>query len=79
MNKKTGKITVKHVYAAQDAGLAVYPEGCSRTRWTGSADPGRRAARSTSRSRFNKTRVTSLDWVTLPDPALQGHADGHDT
>ena len=25
MNKKTGKITVKHVYAAQDAGLTVNP------------------------------------------------------
>ena len=32
VNKKTGKITVKHVYVAQDAGLVVYPGGWSRTR-----------------------------------------------
>ena len=25
MNKKTGKITAKHIYAAQDSGLAVNP------------------------------------------------------
>ena len=27
VNKKTGKITVKHVYVASDAGLVVYPDG----------------------------------------------------
>ena len=27
VNKKTGKITVKHVYHAMSAGLAVYPDG----------------------------------------------------
>ena len=32
VNKKTGKITVKHLYAAQDAGLAVNPAAWSRTR-----------------------------------------------
>ena len=31
VNKKTGKIVVKHIYAAQDAGLAVNP-ALSRTR-----------------------------------------------
>ena len=27
MNKKTGKITVRHVFVASDAGLVVYPDG----------------------------------------------------
>ena len=31
VNKKTGKITVKHVYAAQDSGLSMNPS-LSRTR-----------------------------------------------
>ena len=64
LNRKTGKIVAKHLYAAQDAGLAINPalleqqmEGC--------------LVQGTSRAlleevRFSETRVTSLDWVTYP-------------
>jgi nicotinate dehydrogenase subunit B len=64
VNKKTGKITVDHLYAAQDAGTTVNPasvknqmEGC--------------LVQGTSRAlreevTFTKVRQTSLDWVTYP-------------
>ena len=65
VNKKTGKITVKHVFVAPDAGLAIYPDGLREQRgWARSA--GRRAGRSSSSVVFDKKRVTSLDWVTYP-------------
>jgi nicotinate dehydrogenase subunit B len=64
VNRKTGKIAVKHLYGAQDCGLAVNPasvenqiEGC--------------LVQGTSRAlyeevRFSKSRQTSVDWVTYP-------------
>jgi CO/xanthine dehydrogenase Mo-binding subunit len=64
VNKKTGKILVNHVYAAQDAGLTVNPnlvenqmlgstvQGVSRALW--------------EEIRFDKSYVTSQDWVTYP-------------
>jgi nicotinate dehydrogenase subunit B len=64
VNKKTGKITVDHLYAAQDAGATVNPasvenqiEGC--------------LVQGTSRAlieqvSFTKVRQTSLDWVSYP-------------
>jgi CO/xanthine dehydrogenase Mo-binding subunit len=64
VNKKTGKITVDHLYAAQDAGTTVNPasvenqiEGC--------------LVQGTSRAlleevRFNRVRQSSLDWVSYP-------------
>jgi CO/xanthine dehydrogenase Mo-binding subunit len=64
VNKKTGKILVKHLYAAQDAGLTVNPalvenqmsgcliQGCSRALL--------------EEVRFTKTRQTSLDWNSYP-------------
>ena len=64
MNKKTGKIAVKHLYAAQDAGLTVNPaavenqmsgcliQGCSRALL--------------EEVRFSKVRQTSLDWASYP-------------
>jgi nicotinate dehydrogenase subunit B len=64
VNKKTGKITVDHLYAAQDAGTTVNPasvenqiEGC--------------LVQGTSRALieqvgFTKVRQTSLDWVSYP-------------
>jgi nicotinate dehydrogenase subunit B len=64
VNKKSGKITVDHLYAAQDAGTTVNPasvenqmEGC--------------LVQGTSRALleqvgFTRTRQTSLDWVTYP-------------
>jgi CO/xanthine dehydrogenase Mo-binding subunit len=64
VNRSTGKITVEHLYAAQDAGTTVNPasvenqmvgclvHGCSRALLE---EVG-----------FSKVRTTSLDWVTYP-------------
>src|SRR3954454_19012867 len=64
VNTKTGKITAKHLYGAQDAGLTVNPglvenqiegcliQGCSRALL--------------EEVKFNKTNVTSLDWSRYP-------------
>jgi nicotinate dehydrogenase subunit B len=64
VNKKTGRVLVTHVYAAQDQGLAVNPasienqmsgmsvQAVSRTIW--------------EEVKFNTKRVTSLDWVSYP-------------
>jgi nicotinate dehydrogenase subunit B len=64
VNKQTGKIVVKHLYAAQDSGFAVNPnliynqmvgnliQGTSRALW--------------EEVTFNKNNVTSVDWVTYP-------------
>jgi CO/xanthine dehydrogenase Mo-binding subunit len=64
VNKKTGKITVDHLYAAQDAGTTVNPasvenqiEGC--------------LVQGASRAlleevRFDRVRQSSLDWVSYP-------------
>ena len=75
VNKKTGKI----------------PSSTSTARSTPASSSTRTACRTTRRARsiqgvsralheqvdFNKKGVTSLDWVTLPDPPLQGHAEDH--
>ena len=72
MNKKTGKILVTHLYAAQDSGFAVNPsliynqmignviQGTSRALW--------------EEVTFNKNHVTSHRLGDLPDPPLQGLA-----
>jgi nicotinate dehydrogenase subunit B len=64
VNLRTGKISAKHLYAAQDCGLAISPslikqqmEGC--------------LVQGASRALleevvFNKNRVTSLDWFSYP-------------
>ncbi|HEY4346837.1 MAG TPA: molybdopterin cofactor-binding domain-containing protein, partial [Gaiellaceae bacterium] len=64
VNKKTGKILVTHLYAAQDSGFAVNPsliynqmignviQGTSRALW--------------EEMTFNKNQITSIDWVTYP-------------
>jgi len=64
VNRKTGKITVRHLYLGMDAGLAVNP-GLVENQMSGAAIQG------TSRAlheevTFNKTNVTSTDWVTYP-------------
>jgi nicotinate dehydrogenase subunit B len=64
VNKKTGKITVKHIYLGMDAGLSVNPE-LVENQMSGAAIQG------VSRAlfevvAFNKANVTSLDWVTYP-------------
>ena len=64
VNKKTGKILVTHLYAAQDSGFAVNPDliynqmvgnviqGASRALW--------------EEMTFNTNQITSIDWVTYP-------------
>jgi CO/xanthine dehydrogenase Mo-binding subunit len=64
VNTKTGKITAKHLYGAQDAGLTVNPglvenqiegclvQGCSRAL--------------VEEVKFSKSNVTSLDWTSYP-------------
>ncbi len=64
VNKKSGKITATHLYGAQDTGLSVYPGGIENQA-VGSMTQG------LSRGLFeqlvfNKSNVTSLDWVTYP-------------
>jgi CO/xanthine dehydrogenase Mo-binding subunit len=64
VNKKTGKIVVKHLYMAQDSGLTINP-GLVENQMTGGV------IMATSRVlveevRFSKSRVTSLDWVSYP-------------
>ena len=64
VNKKTGKITVQHIYAAQDSGLAVNPAGLEN-------EIMGQVVFNTSRAlleevKFNTSRQTSLDWVSYP-------------
>ncbi len=64
VNKKSGKITVDHMYAAQDSGFAVNPD-LIYNQMVGNIIQG------TSRAlyeqvTFNKNQVTSIDWVTYP-------------
>jgi nicotinate dehydrogenase subunit B len=64
VNKKTGKILVKHLYAAQDNGMTINPASVENT-ITG------QVVFNTSRAlheevRFNTKRQTSLDWVSYP-------------
>jgi CO/xanthine dehydrogenase Mo-binding subunit len=62
VNKKTGKITVDHVYAAQDAGLTVNPN-LVENQMLGSTVQGVSRALN-EQIRFSKSYVTSTDWVT---------------
>ncbi len=64
VNKKTGKITVTNLYGAQDTGLIVYPGGVENQA-VGSMTQGPSRALF-EQVIFNKTNVTSLDWVTYP-------------
>jgi nicotinate dehydrogenase subunit B len=71
VNKKSGKILVTHIYAAQDSGFAVNPsliynqmignviQGTSRALW--------------EEVTFNKNNVTSIDWVTYPILRFKDH------
>jgi nicotinate dehydrogenase subunit B len=63
VNKKTGKIRATHIYNATDAGLAVNPSGIENQMSGGSIFG---LSRILEQVNFNKSRVTSLDWVTYP-------------
>jgi CO/xanthine dehydrogenase Mo-binding subunit len=64
VNKKTGKITATHLYGAQDTGLSVYLGGVENQA-VGSMTQGLSRALYEALV-FNKSNVTSLDWVTYP-------------
>jgi CO/xanthine dehydrogenase Mo-binding subunit len=64
VNMKTGKITVKHVYGALDAGLAVNPSNIEN-QMEGSIIQGVSRALMESVA-TNQDRITSLDWSTYP-------------
>jgi CO/xanthine dehydrogenase Mo-binding subunit len=64
VNKKTGKITANHLYGAQDTGLSVYLGGVENQA-VGSMTQGFSRAIHEELV-FNKSNVTSLDWVTYP-------------
>jgi CO/xanthine dehydrogenase Mo-binding subunit len=64
VNKKTGKIRVLHMYAAQDSGLVINP-GLVENQMSGNLVMG------TSRALFeqvvfDKERITSTDWSSYP-------------
>jgi CO/xanthine dehydrogenase Mo-binding subunit len=63
VNKKTGKIVVKHVHTAQDYGLVVGPDLVD-SQATGMVVQA--ISRTLEEVRFNKVGVTSLDWVSYP-------------
>jgi CO/xanthine dehydrogenase Mo-binding subunit len=71
VNKKTGEITVKHVYAAVAPGFVVNPERV--------ADQVRdTAVMGTSQAlieevTFNKSNVTAIDWTTYPTLRFKDH------
>jgi CO/xanthine dehydrogenase Mo-binding subunit len=64
VNKKTGKIRVKQLHIAGDAGLIVYPAG-SENNEEGAAVQGVSRALF-EQVNFNGKQVTSLDWVLYP-------------
>jgi nicotinate dehydrogenase subunit B len=71
VNRRTGKITAKHMYVAQVAGLAVYLDGVAN-QLEGNLIMG------TSRAlyeevAFNRYRSTSLDWSTYPIMRFKDH------
>src|SRR5258705_6743154 len=73
VNKRTGNIVVKHVYAAMDCGLAVNP-ALVENQIEG------QVIQSVSRTlkeevKFDKTGVTSLDWVSYPILRFAEHPD----
>jgi CO/xanthine dehydrogenase Mo-binding subunit len=64
VNKKTGKITAKHLYSALDVGLAANP-ALVENQMEGSLIQG--ASRALMEEvKFTKTRVTSNDWASYP-------------
>jgi nicotinate dehydrogenase subunit B len=64
VNKKTGKVTVKHVYQAFSAGLSVYPGGIENQMVGGITQILSRLL--VEEYRYSKTNATSMDFVTYP-------------
>jgi nicotinate dehydrogenase subunit B len=64
VNKKTGKITASHIYNVMDVGLAANPAGVANSLSGGSIMGLSRILH--EEIRFNKSNITSLDWVSYP-------------
>ena len=64
VEKKTGKITVKHAYVAQNNGITVSIDGVVN-QMSGALIQGLSRALY-EQPQWNKERITSLDWVTYP-------------
>jgi nicotinate dehydrogenase subunit B len=64
VNKKTGKILVKHLYVSQDSGLAISPSLMENQMVGGSIQAVSRALH--EEVTFDKRQVTSLDWIGYP-------------
>jgi nicotinate dehydrogenase subunit B len=71
VNKKTGKITVKHVDAAVAPGFVVNPERVA-DQVRGTAIMGTSQAL-IEEVTFNRSNVTSLDWATYPSLRFKDH------
>jgi nicotinate dehydrogenase subunit B len=64
VNKKTGKIVPKHIYCCVEAGVAINPAGLQNNV---EGDAVQALSRLLfEQVRFDKRRVTTLDWVTYP-------------
>jgi len=64
VNKKTGRIWVQHLYIAQNNGITIGPQLVAN-QMSGAAIQGLSRAL-WEQTRFNKERLTSLDWVSYP-------------
>ena len=64
VNKKTGKITVTHMYASQDSGFSMNPS-LIYNQMIGNVIQGTSRAMSEEVT-FNKNQVTSIDWIGYP-------------
>jgi nicotinate dehydrogenase subunit B len=64
VNKKTGKIVVKHLYVGMDAGMSVNPGLVENQIVGGTIQTVSRALY--EQVNFDKSHVTSLDWVSYP-------------
>ena len=76
MNKKTGKIMVDHLFAGQDSGFIINPD-LIMNQMTGSLiQAASKVLHEELAVRQEARHEPRLGLV--PDPALQGHAEGHD-
>ena len=64
VNRKTGKIVVKNLYMAMDAGLAINPAFVENQIVGGAVQSVSKTL--SEQVNFDTRRVTSLDWVTYP-------------
>jgi CO/xanthine dehydrogenase Mo-binding subunit len=64
VNMKSGKITCVHAHCAQDTGFTQYPAGITGQAMGSMVQGASRAL--FEQVTFNRSNVTSLDWVTYP-------------